>query len=977
MKLRKFITVVLALLVCVGFVGCKGCKKDDSEGNENKYSISYDLNGGEWDANQKAPSSYVSGQSTSLPAPTKQYFEFSGWDLNGEDVKVIPSSSSGDVKVTAIWKAINNTVNFVDGGDQTSIKYEQHAGLTLPTATKEGYTFAGWYIDEALTTQIDKIPVGSNDITVYGKWDKVAVLHEITYVLDGGANPDDAPAKFDEATGLTTLPKPTKEGFVFAGWYSDQACTTVVRSIAAGTKADVVLYAKWEEASAVYNIAYELDGGVNPAEAPTYYTAAEGIQTLPTPTKAGYAFAGWFAEETLTTAVTSIAAGNTGDVTLYAKWTSNATHTITYELDGGTLPAEAPTEYIEGLGIQELPVPTKEGYDFLGWFIGDDKQESIGADATSDITLTAHWDIESKVVYYTITYICDGGTLPADAPTQYQGGVGVELPEPTPNDPTKPFIGWYDESGSSIEKITATAYRDYVLTAKFGAPKIYEPRWELNQIGFDGQGMTYEIKVLPVSEYDPFNVDYSGSQKNIKQKHQTLVEGAYNIVVKYSNWEDAAPWGPERVKYINKKYLAEDFGDVYVVTITSQWIPTLVKGNSIAELYDMNTDEGIFKQLSYDVDERLNNDNYDDDEIEGYIQDETINQASSVKGKVYGYETGVARPDYFMYYNVNLVKECNLEDPAELWLKGEWTLSTFDSWIRNAQNVLSAKGGYALDMGFAESTIGFTASTGNVLTKVKPPVLYINKADVTDNIAMLQEYYADGLYYGRGVQDVSPGFAGGTTLLHHGDLWFMKNSERFNPTKMSFVIGVVPYPTADGEGGIPVLTNDVDEAIEISEGQYLTDASGSYIKSVDMSNSSFQVPFGGTGCYAVLNEENGKNNINSTVIMHILNDLHAGLGPDPNAMVNLTAEESYRNFLDTKFDRLIDIEVIMSCQGKTYFEIMELLSMTVGGGSHFGDGAWWPLAASIIKGSDSPVTAINEVLNKYKQAMRDLGYNIK
>ena len=144
-----------------------------------------------------------------------------------------------------------------------------------------------------------------------------------------------------------------------------------------------------------------------------------------------------------------------------------------------------------------------------------------------------------------------------------------------------------------------------------------------------------------------------------------------------------------------------------------------------------------------------------------------------------------------------------------------------------------------------------------------------------------------------------------------------------------------------------------------------------------MSESSFQVPYTGAGCYAVLNVENGKNGINAEIIMHVLHDLISGLGPDPDQLVNLTAEESYRNFLETKFDRDIDIEVIMSCQGKTYFEIMSVLSMTVGGGSHFGDGAWWPLAASIIKGSDSPVTAINEVLAKYKQAMRDLGYNIK
>ena len=111
--------------------------------------------------------------------------------------------------------------------------------------------------------------------------------------------------------------------------------------------------------------------------------------------------------------------------------------------------------------------------------------------------------------------------------------------------------------------------------------------------------------------------------------------------------------------------------------------------------------------------------------------------------------------------------------------------------------------------------------------------------------------------------------------------------------------------------------------------------------------------------------------------MHILHDLVAGLGKDPNNTVNLSTEEAYRNSLELKLDRAIDIEVIMSCQDNTYFELMELLSMTVGGGSHFGDDAFWPLAASIVKKTDSPVTALNEVLKKYKDAMKELGYNIQ
>ena len=144
-----------------------------------------------------------------------------------------------------------------------------------------------------------------------------------------------------------------------------------------------------------------------------------------------------------------------------------------------------------------------------------------------------------------------------------------------------------------------------------------------------------------------------------------------------------------------------------------------------------------------------------------------------------------------------------------------------------------------------------------------------------------------------------------------------------------------------------------------------------------MEDSSFQVPYTGTSCYSILNIENGKNGMNVEFAMHILHDLLGGLGDDPNAAATLTDDEAYRNYLETRFDREIDVEVIMSCQGKTYFELMELLSMTVGNGSHFGEGAWWPLAKNLVWSQDSPATKLNEVLGKYKTAMIDLGYNIQ
>ena len=193
--------------------------------------------------------------------------------------------------------------------------------------------------------------------------------------------------------------------------------------------------------------------------------------------------------------------------------------------------------------------------------------------------------------------------------------------------------------------------------------------WELNRFGFDGQGMTYVIKVLPVSEFDPFDAGFTGSKRALKQAHQKDVEDAYNIKIEYSAWDNDAPWGPDRVKFIKTSFQDKSFQkkSVYAINISSQWIPTLVKASCLAELYNYSSGEGIFAQL-------------------GYEQDAAINESVAVRKRVYGYEPGIVRPDYFLYYNSTKVQEIGMEDPAEMWFKVRPSPFTFEphfSWVRH------------------------------------------------------------------------------------------------------------------------------------------------------------------------------------------------------------------------------------------------------------------------------------------------------
>ena len=675
------------------------------------------------------------------------------------------------------------------------------------------------------------------------------------------------------------------------------------------------------------------------------------------PTKEGYNFLGWFLDDNEWDFANDVIEK---DITLTAKWESSSSYSITYNLNGGEIKGEYQTSYFDNEGYI-LPVPTKEGYTFDGWYLDEEFESSrimkISIATGRDIEVYAKWKEEVTTTYYSITYILDNGTLPENAPTSFEAGVGVLLVDAISNDNTKEFDYWLDvDTNRVITKIDADINRNVTLKAEYKDAFVFK-NLDYNTVEFDGKGMTYEITVFSLIDNDPFNDDYTGPYKSLKQEHQTEIEDAYNIVIKYIEKEYWYPLNEMIVDYRNNQ-----LGNVYASLVSSSQLVGLVDNDVIIPLERLVDKTGLFYELNNYVDK---------DVFVGYVQDRVISDLALIKGQVYGYNPEKPRPDYFMYYNADKVRELNIEDPAELWMKGEWTVSKFDSWVKDAQKLLS-EGEYVLDMGFAESIIGMTSSTGFQMTKLYPPLVFIANDNVINVVNRLRNYYQGGYYSSRGVQDVSPYFAEGKSLLHHGSIWFMKNADRFNPQNLTFTIGVVPYPCDDNQGGRIVTTENIKEAIMINNNEYLTDAYGNYIKTVDMSKSNFHIPCADAEVYSIVNVQDGQNGITSTIAMHILHDLISGIKQTYNINLTISDDLLYRQYIETKFDRDIDIEVIMSCQNNIYAEKFEQVSMKVGGGSHFGDGAWWPLACSIVKSEDSPNDRLQEVLNKYKYAFLEL-----
>ena len=208
-----------------------------------------------------------------------------------------------------------------------------------------------------------------------------------------------------------------------------------------------------------FAINYVLDGGTNSENNPNEYVPEKLPLLLEDPTKSGYKFVGWYDNENFTgESITEISAGTMGDVTLYAKWNA-LDYRISYELNGGTN-AENP----DGYDVSDLPVslhaPSRTGYIFKGWYMGENRVLAIPVGTTGNVVVSAKWE----PITYTIDFNTNGG-LPTLSSIDYT----IESDSFTLQEITKvgyTFDGWYNGE-TKVTEITTGTYGNMTLVAKW------------------------------------------------------------------------------------------------------------------------------------------------------------------------------------------------------------------------------------------------------------------------------------------------------------------------------------------------------------------------------------------------------------------------------------------------------------------------------------------------------------------------------
>ena len=286
------------------------------------YTVTFDSYGG----TPVPPAQEVEyGHTATKPAdPTLKGYTFAFWYL-GEDEQNATAYDfdtpvTENITLTAKWNINKYTVTFNSyGGTPVPPAQEVEYGLTATKPddpTLKGYTFAFWYLgeDEQNATAYDFDTPVTENITLTAKWN--INKYTVAFNTDGGTP---VPPAQEVEYGLTaTEPAaPEKTGYTFDGWYlGDEKY-----DFSAAVEQNITLTAKWTQNT--YTVTFDPNGGNELAEADKTKVVkiGEAYGELPTPTRKGYNFAGWYTEAeegTVVTADTTVSAMT--DHTLYAHW---------------------------------------------------------------------------------------------------------------------------------------------------------------------------------------------------------------------------------------------------------------------------------------------------------------------------------------------------------------------------------------------------------------------------------------------------------------------------------------------------------------------------------------------------------------------------------------------------------------------------------------------------------------------------------
>ncbi len=246
---------------------------------------------------------------------------------NGTNQATLTTYNGSAKQLWYLRSHVSGTVSYnANGGSGApaaqSKYYNVNLSLSTTKPTRSGYTFLGWSTSPTATSATYSAGgsyTANSGVTLYAVWK--ANTYTVSYNANGGSGAPSSQTKYHNTNLTLSSTKPTRSGYTFLGWATNSSATSATYS-AGGTyssNSSVTLYAVWSKTS--YIVYYNANGGYcSVASEPITYNSTYG--NLPSATRSGYTFDGWYTRRDGGTKVTASTIHTTkGNITLYAHWT--------------------------------------------------------------------------------------------------------------------------------------------------------------------------------------------------------------------------------------------------------------------------------------------------------------------------------------------------------------------------------------------------------------------------------------------------------------------------------------------------------------------------------------------------------------------------------------------------------------------------------------------------------------------------------
>jgi len=397
--------------------------------------------------------------------PTRPNYIFNGWwtQPNGGQRLTTQTLITENITFFARWTPIVRTVQFNPNGGEggvlrRSVTINNPIGI-LPTPTRQGHTFAGWFTEAARSTnQINESSIITADVTFFARW-RITVQFN---PMGGTVTPNFIQMICRDERAA--FPTPTRPNFRFEGWFRtpterwQQNPSTLAES--------TILFARWTPLANVSTatVTFNTMGwGSNHTRQVVIGTPIGILPPAAASIRPNMSFGGWWTGQNGTGGQITPNTIITGNMTVFASWRV----WIRFDGNGVRDPGaffnvflNRPLREISGLIDGVLPTLNREGYEFIGWHLNSLAGGLVNMNmlVSSSITLVAGWrpltgstQLPNRIVVF-----------------NRNGGIGNNLTIPVLNGRTLPFLpssgtrdghtflGWFTSATGGTQIDTTT-----------------------------------------------------------------------------------------------------------------------------------------------------------------------------------------------------------------------------------------------------------------------------------------------------------------------------------------------------------------------------------------------------------------------------------------------------------------------------------------------------------------------------------------